>query len=190
MAVLTQEMKTKIQELFPRYPNKQALTLPALHLVNEVRHCVPPEAVAEIAELLELAPAEIMDTMSFYGIFQPEPHGKLRCWVCRSLSCAIRGSEDLLQETFLRLWKTLPAFEPRAPLPHYLYRVARNIWIDHTRLKKNREQPTQQDLIESQIEEKGTYKDGKQEGYWESYDENGQSGEFSGTYKDGKKISD
>lgn len=65
-------------------------------------------------------------------------------------------SEDLLQETFLRLWKTLPAFEPRAPLPHYLYRVARNIWIDHTRLKKNREQPTQQDLIESQIEEKGT----------------------------------
>ena len=55
MAVLTQEMKTKIQELFPRYPNKQALTLPALHLVNEARHCVPPEAVAEIAELLELA---------------------------------------------------------------------------------------------------------------------------------------
>ena len=98
MAVLTQEMKTKIQERFPRYPNKQALTLPALHLVNEARHCVPPEAVAEIAELLELAPAEIMDTMSFYGIFQPEPHGKLRCWVCRSLSCAIRGSEDLLQE--------------------------------------------------------------------------------------------
>ena len=89
MAVLTQEMKTKIQELFPRYPNKQALTLPALHLVNEARHCVPPEAVAEIAELLELAPAEIMDTMSFYGIFQPEPHGKLRCWVCRSLSCSI-----------------------------------------------------------------------------------------------------
>ena len=98
MAVLTQEMKTKIQELFPRYPNKQALTLPALNQVNAASHWVPPEAVAEIAELLELAPAEIMDTMSFYGIFQPEPHGKLRCWVCRSLSCAIRGSEDLLQE--------------------------------------------------------------------------------------------
>ncbi len=51
----------------------------------------------EIAELLELAPAEVQDTLSFYGIFkQDKPHGEVRAWVCRSISCALRGSEEVL----------------------------------------------------------------------------------------------
>ena len=50
--VLTDEMVAKIEALAPRYPNRQALTLPALHIVNaELRH-VPLEAVVEIAQVL------------------------------------------------------------------------------------------------------------------------------------------
>jgi NADH-quinone oxidoreductase subunit E len=96
MSVLTDEMKSQIRELFGRYPTKQALTLPALHLVNESLRCVPPEAIGEIAELLDLAPAEVFDTLSFYGFFKDKPHGAIRCWVCRSISCALRGGEDVL----------------------------------------------------------------------------------------------
>ncbi|MBI3467132.1 MAG: NAD(P)H-dependent oxidoreductase subunit E [Planctomycetes bacterium] len=96
MAVLTHEMKSRIQALFPRYPTRQAVTLPALHVVNEALRCVPLEAVKEIAELLGLAPAEVYDTLSFYGFFKQEPHGRVRCWVCRSISCTLRGGEDIL----------------------------------------------------------------------------------------------
>jgi NADH-quinone oxidoreductase subunit E len=94
---LTDEMVAEITALFPRYPTKQAVTLPALHIVNDRLRCVPLEAVVEIAELLELAPAEVQDTLSFYGLFkQDAPHGKVRAWVCRSISCALRGGEEIL----------------------------------------------------------------------------------------------
>jgi NADH-quinone oxidoreductase subunit E len=96
--ILTDEMVEQITALFPRYPTKQAVTLPALHLVNEQLRYVPHQAVVEIAELLELAPAEVQDTLSFYGIFkQDQPHGLVRAWVCRSISCALRGGEEVLE---------------------------------------------------------------------------------------------
>ena len=96
-SVLTEEMVREITSLFPRYPNKQAVTLPALHIVNRHLRYVPLEAVVEVAKLLELAPAEVQDTLTFYGFFkQDAPHGKTRAWVCRSISCALRGADDLL----------------------------------------------------------------------------------------------
>src|SRR5262245_16554441 len=100
MSGLTDKMRTEIVELLPRYPHKQAVTLPALHIVQEEKRCVPPAAVEDIANLLELSPAEVHDTMSFYGFFRHErtPLGKHRLWVCRSLSCMLRGGEDLLVE--------------------------------------------------------------------------------------------
>jgi NADH-quinone oxidoreductase subunit E len=97
MAVLTDEMTQAIQALFPRYPTRQAVTLPALHIVNQRLRHVPLAAVVEIAGLLELAPAEVQDTLSFYGFFkQDKPHGLTRAWVCRSISCALRGGEEVL----------------------------------------------------------------------------------------------
>jgi NADH-quinone oxidoreductase subunit E len=95
--MLSAEMVEEITRLFPRYPTKQAVTLPALHIVNERLRYVPHQAVVEIAKLLELAPAEVQDTLSFYGIFkQDAPHGRVRAWVCRSISCALRGGEEVL----------------------------------------------------------------------------------------------
>jgi len=95
---LTDEMVAKIEALAPRYPNRRALTLPALHIVNaELRH-VPLGAVAEIAAVLGLAPAEVQDTLTFYQFFhQEKPHGKVRAFVCRSVSCALRGGDHLLE---------------------------------------------------------------------------------------------
>ena len=59
MAVLSESMQSRIKELCTKYPNKQAVTLPALHMVqDEFRH-VSIEAIKEIAALLELHPAEV-----------------------------------------------------------------------------------------------------------------------------------
>jgi NADH-quinone oxidoreductase subunit E len=96
--VLTDEMRAAIIALFPRYPTKQAVTLPALHIVNERLRCVPMEAIPEIAALLDLSPAQVYDTLSFYGFFKHEPCGRVRAWVCRSISCALRGGEDVLDK--------------------------------------------------------------------------------------------
>ena len=66
--------------------------MPALHLVHDELRSVPWKAIVEIADLLDLAPAEVHDTMTFYGFFreQDNPLGKTRLWVCRSLACNLR----------------------------------------------------------------------------------------------------
>ncbi len=95
--MIDDEMQSAIKALFPRYPTKQAVTLPALHIINDRLGYVPPQAVVELAGLLELSPAQVQDTLSFYGFFkQDKPMGATRIWFCRSLSCAACGGEELL----------------------------------------------------------------------------------------------
>ena len=105
MAALTEDLRQKILAYLPRYPSKQAVTLPALHLVHDTLRCVPREAVKEIAELLHLSAAQVYDTMTFYEFFREEdaPLGKTRLWVCRSLACQLRGGEELLGHFCRRL---------------------------------------------------------------------------------------
>ncbi len=99
MPALTPELRKKIEAYIPRYPNKQAVTLPALHLVHDEMRCVSNQAIREIAEILDLAPSQVHDTMTFYQFFREEknPLGKKRLWVCRSLACGLRGADELLE---------------------------------------------------------------------------------------------
>jgi len=105
MSVLSEKTRERIRAEFAKYPNKRAATLPALHIVQDEHRQVSSEALREVAELLELYPAEVYDTLSFYGFFRgdADPLGKNRVWICRSLSCALRGGEELLAEISERL---------------------------------------------------------------------------------------
>lgn len=98
MPVLSEELRQRIRDEFAKYPNKRAVVLPALHIVHNAERKVSSAAIEEIAELLELHPSEVHDTMTFYQFFKEErnPLGKHRIWVCRSLSCMLRGGEELL----------------------------------------------------------------------------------------------
>jgi NADH-quinone oxidoreductase subunit E len=99
MSVLSESIRAKIEAYLPRYPHKQAACLPALHIVQDELRCVPLEAMREIADLLDMSPAEVSDTMTFYGFFRAEkdPLGKTRLWVCRGLACMLRGGEEILE---------------------------------------------------------------------------------------------
>ena len=109
MSALPEELRAKIRGYFERYPTKQAVTLPALHIVQDAHRCVSRQAVEEVADLLELSPAQVQDSLSFYGFFRDEHHplGRRRVWVCRSLSCMLRGGEELLAELCQR-WGVAP----------------------------------------------------------------------------------
>ena len=103
--MLSDDLRQQILAYIPRYPSKQAVTLPALHLVHDAMRCVSHDAIREIADLLDLHPAQVHDTMTFYEFFREAdaPLGKTRLWVCRSLACGLRGGDELLGHVCDRL---------------------------------------------------------------------------------------
>src|SRR2546423_54131 len=93
---LTDDMKIDIaNKYFPRYPTKRACLLPTLHIIQHAYNWIPIAALEEVATSLEMSPAEVMDTATFYEEYWLKPKGKYLIQVCRSLSCEICASQEL-----------------------------------------------------------------------------------------------
>lgn len=102
--LLTEAMRKYLAEkYFPRYPTKRAVLLKALHLVQHAYGHLPMQAIQEVAEFLEVAPAEALDTASFYEEYWLKPKGKYLVQVCRSLTCELVGSGDITQRVCRKL---------------------------------------------------------------------------------------
>ncbi len=86
----------KAREIIARYPHKKSATLPLLHLAQDQDGWVTPEAMEEVADLLDLTPAVVLGTCSFYTMFKREPIGKLVVSVCTNVSCLVNGGPELL----------------------------------------------------------------------------------------------
>jgi NADH-quinone oxidoreductase subunit E len=93
---LSEAVRAKIRSFFPRYETKRAALLPALHVVQDTLGHVSPRAMLEIAEVLEIPPSQVLDTLSFYTHFWDHPKGRKVIVACRSLSCQLMGAEQVL----------------------------------------------------------------------------------------------
>jgi NADH-quinone oxidoreductase subunit E len=93
---LTDEMKRALEaKYFHRFPTKRAALLPVLHAIQHEYNWIPMQALEEAAEFLGMAPAEVLDTATFYEEYWLRPKGQFLIQVCRSLSCEICDSQKL-----------------------------------------------------------------------------------------------
>ncbi|MCW5764840.1 MAG: NADH-quinone oxidoreductase subunit NuoE [Phycisphaeraceae bacterium] len=84
------ELKDRLtREILPRYEHKQGALIPVLHAVQHVWGWLPWQALEEVASFLELTPAQVWDTASFYEEFWLQPKGAHVIAVCRSVACEI-----------------------------------------------------------------------------------------------------
>ena len=96
------ELEAKIEEVITHYPiSKRSASLPLLHLIQEHFGFISDEAIGWVAKKLELQPINILELVTFYPMFRQEPAGKHHIRVCRTLSCAMAGSYELL-DTFCK----------------------------------------------------------------------------------------
>lgn len=100
---LTPERAQRLEEILTRYPNKQAACIPLLHLCQEQNGWISSEIVRWVADRLELSAAQVQGVVTFYTLFNTEPVGEHQVWVCRTLSCALAGGEDVLRHCEARL---------------------------------------------------------------------------------------
>jgi NADH-quinone oxidoreductase E subunit len=93
----TPENQKKFDDTLKRYPNKKAALLPALWLAQKQNGHLSLDAQKYVASLLDLSPAHVYGVVSFYTMFHAKPVGKYHLQVCRTLSCALRGSENIIK---------------------------------------------------------------------------------------------
>jgi NADH-quinone oxidoreductase subunit E len=84
------------EEIISRYPRPKSALIPLLHLAQEQDGYVADDAMAHIAELIGVTPAEVLGTCSFYEMFKREPVGDYLVNVCSNIACMLLGGEELL----------------------------------------------------------------------------------------------
>jgi len=91
----TKENIKKIEDLKKRYPNNNALVLPLLWMAQEQEGYIPLEAMEEIADISKLPPMHIYKTATFYEMFHLQKTSKYNIKVCKTLSCALCGKDEI-----------------------------------------------------------------------------------------------
>ena len=93
------ELERKTDAAIARYPkdHRRSAAMPLLHLWQEHFGFISDEGVQWIAAKLQLQPINIFELVTFYPMFRPEPAGKTHIRVCRTLSCAMAGSYQLME---------------------------------------------------------------------------------------------
>lgn len=94
--VFPPELNDAIRELTGHYPKPEAALIPALHLVQDRYGYICDKAIDQLSELLDVPPAEILGTLSFYTMFRREPSGRFHVNVCKNLSCTLVGARMFL----------------------------------------------------------------------------------------------
>ncbi len=101
---LDAEREQELSRILARYPNKQAACIPMLHLCQSANgNWLSDEVIGFVAERLDLSTAHVKGVVTFYSLLNDKPTGQHQLWVCRTLSCALRGSGDILSHCEKRL---------------------------------------------------------------------------------------
>jgi len=98
---ISAELERKMDEAIRRYPagRKRSAAMPLLHLWQEEFGFISDEGVNWIAAKLELQPINILELVTFYPMYRQAPAGRKHIRVCRTLSCAMAGSYEVMEKT-------------------------------------------------------------------------------------------
>jgi len=94
--MLKDKHQTEIDDILSRYPVKRSALLPLLYLAQREEGYVTEAAMQEIAGILKLTPPQVYETATFYTMLNLKPVGKFHLQVCKSLMCALVGSDTVI----------------------------------------------------------------------------------------------
>lgn len=100
---MTPERERRASELVARYPQAQSALIPFLQYCQAQDGYVTAQALRDAAEMAGITPSEAESIASFYTLLFKEPAGKHKIQVCRTLSCMLRGADELQQHARQRL---------------------------------------------------------------------------------------
>jgi NADH-quinone oxidoreductase subunit E len=90
------DFEKKVDTLVARYPEPRAALLPVLWEVQRARGWIDSESEAWVGERLGVSAAHVHGSVSFYTMYKQRPSGKYHIQVCTTLSCMLRGCDEIV----------------------------------------------------------------------------------------------
>ena len=84
-----------VNSIVARYPRKRSAIMPLLHYVQSVAGYVTNSGIENIAEILEIATAEVSAVATFYTQYKRNPIGEYHVGVCTNTLCAVMGGDAI-----------------------------------------------------------------------------------------------
>jgi NADH-quinone oxidoreductase subunit E len=97
------DFEKDVDAIVARYPRPKAALLPVLWEVQRRRGWIDGEAEAWVARRLEVSPAHVHGAVTFYTMYKQRPTGRYHIQICTTLSCMLRGADELLEHLRRRL---------------------------------------------------------------------------------------
>lgn len=94
--MLKEKYQKEIDDILSRYPIRRSALIPLLYLAQREKGFITEAAMLEVAGILKLTPPQVYETVTFYTMLNLKQVGKFHIQVCKSLMCALVGSDSLL----------------------------------------------------------------------------------------------
>jgi NADH-quinone oxidoreductase subunit E len=91
------EFESRFTEMLTHYPTKRSALVPTLLYTQDEVGYLSDEAIAELAQRLDLTELEVRNVISYYSMLTTKPRGKYNVQVCTNIACMLRGGEELLE---------------------------------------------------------------------------------------------
>jgi NADH-quinone oxidoreductase subunit E len=89
------ELRAAVEAAMAKYPDKRSAAIPALHAAQSLHGWCSPEAIDQVAAVMELTPAYLTSVATFYDMLETEPrpvHDDV--YVCTNISCSLLGADE------------------------------------------------------------------------------------------------
>jgi NADH-quinone oxidoreductase E subunit len=90
------EFKKRVDEIVARYPEPKAAMLPVLWECQNEAGWIDKEIEDWVAQRLGVSSAHVHGCVTFYTMYKQREMGRYHIQVCTTLSCMLRGSDDLM----------------------------------------------------------------------------------------------
>jgi NADH-quinone oxidoreductase E subunit len=90
-------LQDEIRAAAEPYPDQRSGVMSGLTIAQrEYGGWLPPEAMVEVADALDLTPAHVQAVASFYDMYHLAPVGEHLVEVCTNVSCALVGAQQVV----------------------------------------------------------------------------------------------
>jgi NADH-quinone oxidoreductase subunit E len=91
------DLRMDIEAAMGKYPDRRSAAIPALHAAQRVHGWCSPQAIDQVAAVMQVTPAYLTSVATFYDMFKTEPLGRHDVFVCTNISCSLRGADPLFE---------------------------------------------------------------------------------------------